>query len=94
LDPNEKRDERLWKIAGKRAAFKRQLISYILVNAFFWFIWWWGAGKDYHGVPWPVYPLAGWGLGLAFSYFGAYGNDKNSLTEKEYERLRKQQEQQ
>jgi len=91
MDSNEQRDERLWKIAMKRASFKRHLITYILINGFLWFMWWWGAGSDNGGIPWPIFPTAGWGLGLAFNYFDAYGSDKNTLAEKEYERLRKDQ---
>jgi hypothetical protein len=92
MESNEQRDARLWKLAMKRASFKRQLTSYVLVNGFLWFIWWWGAGSHVGGIPWPIYPTAGWGLGLAFTYFDAYGSDKNTLAEKEYERLRKEQE--
>jgi hypothetical protein len=89
MELHPQRDDRLWKIAMRRAAFKRHLLTYVLVNGFLWFIWWWGAGND-GGTPWPVYPTAGWGLGLAFSYFNAYGSDKDTLAQKEYERLRNQ----
>ena len=86
METQNPRDEKLWRIAQQRASFKRQLISYVLLNSFLWLIWWLGG---YHaGVPWPVWPMAGWGLALAFQYFNAYGSDKKSLAEKEYERLK------
>ena len=91
MESNEQRDAGLWKIARKRASFKKHLITYVLINAFFWVLWWWDDGSKYSGVPWPVFPMAGWGLGLAFNYFEAYGSDQNTLAEKEYERLRKEQ---
>ena len=87
METIDQRDARLWKIAMKRAGFKRHLTTYVIVNSFLWFIWWMGSG----GHLWPLYPMFGWGIGLAFNYFDAYGNDKNTHAEKEYERLRKEQ---
>ncbi len=34
------RDEELWQLAKKRASFQRSLVSYFVINAFFWLIWW------------------------------------------------------
>ncbi|MEI2708742.1 MAG: hypothetical protein V9E96_06975 [Chitinophagaceae bacterium] len=39
---NENNDAQLWQIAKKRAAFKRQCVSYILVNALLVAIWFLG----------------------------------------------------
>jgi hypothetical protein len=94
--PNEKPADPLWKLAQKRARFKSHLTAYVLVNLFLWAIWWFTMG--YRGissgpVAWPVWVLLGWGLGLAFQYFDAYGDmDQKSATQKEYERLKKQEE--
>ncbi|HAX47842.1 MAG TPA: hypothetical protein DCX92_02540, partial [Bacteroidetes bacterium] len=30
------RDERLWKLAKKRAEFKKHLLTYFIVNIFLW----------------------------------------------------------
>ena len=85
-------DERLWRTARKRAAFKRHLTSYILVNLFLWAIWWFTTESRgiYTGpIPWPVWSTLGWGLGIAFNYFDAYGApDKQSAIEREYDKLK------
>lgn len=87
-------DERLWKIAKKRAAFKQHLSTYVLVNLFLWAIWWFTSGQHGYnrGMPWPVWPMLGWGLGLGFNYFDAYGSaDKQSAIEREYDKLKREQ---
>ncbi|MBA4197992.1 MAG: hypothetical protein C0459_10595 [Chitinophaga sp.] len=86
------KDERLWRIARKRAAFKKSLYSYIIVNAFLWGIWWFSDGQyhGYYSYPWPVWVMLGWGLGLAFQYFKAYNGDKEDLANQEYERLKRE----
>jgi len=84
------RNEFLWRKAKKRASFKKHLQTYIIVNAGLWTLYAistnhpWGA----HAYPWPVWPMFGWGIGLASHYFSAYGNfDERKLAEKEYEKL-------
>lgn len=86
----DKKDERLWQLAKKRADFQRSLASYFIINAFLWGIWWFTSGR--HGqnrsMPWPVWSMLGWGIGLFFQYLNAYGGDKKDLVEKEYEKLK------
>ena len=86
----EQRDEKLWQIARKRAGFQRSLVSYFVVNAFLWFIWWFTAGRRgiNREMPWPVWSMLGWGIGLLFQYLDAYGGGKKDLVEKEYEKLK------
>jgi hypothetical protein len=36
--------------------------------------------------------MLGWGLGLVFQYFAAYGGGRESLTNREYDRLKKEKE--
>lgn len=90
----ENKDQNLWRIAKKRAAFKTQLFAYFVVNAFLWAIWFFTIGRRGYGnaLPWPIWPMLGWGIGLAFSYYDAYNGSKDSLIEKEYEKLKKEQE--
>ena len=88
-------DEKLWRIAKKRADFKRHLTTYVLVNGFLWLIWWFTIGRHNFnaGLPWPVWPMLGWGLGLGFQYANAYSGsaDKHNAIEQEYEKLKRQQ---
>ena len=88
----EQRDDRLWQMAKKRASFQRSLVSYFVVNAFLWFIWWYSAGRHGTGdkMPWPIWVMIGWGIGLIFQYLNAYGGSRKDLVDKEYEKLKNQ----
>lgn len=88
----EQKDETLWRLAQKRARFKRHLFTYLVVNTFLWCIWYF-SHRDYSGesgIPWPVWPMFGWGLGIVFQYFEAYHTDLGWNAEKEYEKLKNQ----
>lgn len=91
--PNEK-DTQLWRIAQRRAAFRKNLYSYLVINAFLWAVWWFTIGKDkgFTGYPWPVWVMLGWGLALGIQYFKAYQGTKAELADEEYERLKKRKE--
>jgi hypothetical protein len=71
----------------KKDAFKKTLVAYVLVNLFLVGIW---ALSD-AGYFWPVWVIGGWGLGLAFQAYDAYGH-RPTVTEdeisREMERLR------
>ena len=86
----EGKDPELWKMAQKRAAFRRHLNSYLVVNGFLWLLWFLTDGHYFNDVPWPVWPTVGWGIGLAFNYFDAYQGDKSNLAEQEYEKLKRE----
>jgi len=88
---NDKRDDLLWQMAKKRAGFKWSLASYIFVNAFLIGIWYFTSANLEHF--WPIWPMLGWGLGLAFQYFSAYHGNQMFSAEEEYEKLKKQQSQ-
>lgn len=88
----EEKDARLWAIAKKRAGFKRDMVTYIVINAFLWLIWLLTSkGKYDGGIPWPVWPTAGWGIAMVIQYFEAYKYPKENTAEKEYEKLKQQQ---
>jgi hypothetical protein len=92
METQSEKDRMLWKIAKKRAAFKSQAISYVAVNLFLIGIWYFTLGKKNMSAHfWPIWPILGWGLGLFFSYLGAYGKWDFISAEKEYEQLKKQQ---
>ncbi len=52
----------------KQAEFKLHAMIYLLVNGFLVVIWW------MTGVPffWPVFPIFGWGIGVAANWWDAY----------------------
>ena len=89
----EGKDPQLWEIAQKRADFKSHLISYIIVNGFFWALWFF-TGNDVQEeeyFPWPIWPMLGWGIGLAFHFADAYFFPRANSIEKEYQKLKNQQ---
>jgi hypothetical protein len=86
--PNQK-DPQLWELAQRRASFKYHLATYLIINIFFWILWYLnGRHTTHQGWPWPVWPMLGWGIGLAFHFLGAYVVPKDNLAEKEYQKLK------
>lgn len=87
---NEPKDELLWKQARRRVTFKRNLAVYIIVNTFFWALWYFGNTDEVYTskVPWPIWPMLGWGIGIAMQYYKAYMSDEPNAVEKEYEKLK------
>ncbi|MCE6992683.1 2TM domain-containing protein [Dyadobacter sp. CY323] len=84
------RNEQVWRKAKRRAAFKMHLRSYLIINTGLWLIYaitnFATFGNDV--FPWPVFPMLGWGIGLAMHYFTAYRNlDEQTIAQKEYEKL-------
>jgi hypothetical protein len=87
---NSGRDPRLWEIARRRASFKSNLITYLIVNGFLWAIWYFTKEKyNHYGWPWPIWPTLGWGIGQLFHFFGAYVYPEANSAEREYEKLTK-----
>lgn len=89
------KDEELWKIAKKRAAFKKHLITYVIVIGFLWALWYITAGRgadaDDLYTAWPIWATLGWGIGLVFNYFSAYHDlNSSSAVQKEYDKLKNQ----
>jgi hypothetical protein len=86
------KDPHLWNLAHKRVAFKNHLAVYVVINLFFWVLWYLRGAKVHDGesLPWPVWPLLGWGIGLFFHFIGAYVNTGQSSLEREYEKLKNQ----
>jgi hypothetical protein len=83
------REKDLWRIAKKRVGFKRHLATYIVINGFLWILWYIGdRDSDHGGIPWPVFPMLGWGIGIVFNFLGAYVFTKHDAVQREYERLK------
>ena len=86
----ESTDQQLWAIARSRAKFKRSLGSYSIVIPFLWVIWFLTSqDKDINRIPWPIWPMLGWGIGLAIQYLKAYVIEVGSLEQREYDHLKK-----
>ena len=85
------KDPHLWYVARRRASFKKHLATYIVINIFFWILWYFNRERHeaHGGLPWPVWPMLGWGIGIVFHYLGAYVNTGSRAVEKEYEKLSK-----
>lgn len=86
---DQQRDELLWKMARKRAAFKRSLSVYVFVNAFLIGVWYFSSSPQSYF--WPIWPILGWGIGLLFQYLSAFQGKNFFSEEEEYERLKNQQ---
>ncbi|TCZ74785.1 2TM domain-containing protein [Flaviaesturariibacter aridisoli] len=94
-DIPQDKDPHLWRIARRRAGFRRSLFTYLTVNAFLWAIWYFTGARSYGaGVPWPVWPTLGWGIGIAAQWFGAFGPGSNHAdpAESEYQKLMRERE--
>ncbi|MHA8084123.1 2TM domain-containing protein [Aquirufa antheringensis] len=88
----ESTDQQLWAIARSRAKFKRSLGSYSIVIPFLWGIWFLTSqDKDINRIPWPIWPMLGWGIGLAIQYLKAYVIEVGSLEQREYDKLKNNQ---
>ena len=65
----------------KRRDFRSHVLVYILVNTFLVVIWV-VAGGD--GFFWPVFPIAGWGIGVIMNAWDVYG--RQEITEDDIHR--------
>lgn len=93
---NSVNDEKIYGKAKKRVAFRRHLLVYILVNAGIIVIWYLVEylNRDPDPIPqkinyWFLYPLAGWGIGLAFHYWNTFHDDDASV-DREFNKIKKQ----
>jgi 2TM domain len=70
----------------KKRDFAMHALIYVLVNGFLVVIWAVTSGDFF----WPIFPIAGWGIGLAANAWDVYGRRPISEVEihREMERLR------
>ena len=88
MEQSFNKDPELWELAKKLAGFKSHFITYLAMVPFFWIVWLLsGRHNSDYGFPWPVWPMAGWGIGLLFHFLGVYVFHKWNLIESEYEKL-------
>lgn len=91
MNTQEEKEKALWQMAKARVGFKWALLSYIVVNSFLVTIWLFTSWQsDRNLYFWPIWPILGWGVGIAFQYFHAYHGSQLFSTEKEYENLKNQ----
>lgn len=85
-DPEVLRDEDLRARAieriKKKRDFRTHLIVYVLVNSLLVVIWAL-AGADFF---WPVFPILGWGIGLAMHAWDVYGPPSKGINEDQIRR--------
>ena len=79
-------DKQLRELAKKRVEFRTHLMVYLVMNGVMWLIWWFTG----QGYPWPIWPTAGWGIGLLFHYLLDYRRSTLFSEEEEYNRLKKE----
>lgn len=92
-EPNE---QELRKKAEKRVeetqGFKANLISYVSVNLLIFVIWLVVALAGGTWFPWFLFPLLGWGIGVAFHgwsvYSDRYGEDHEKRVQREMDRMK------
>jgi hypothetical protein len=77
-------DSQLRELARKRVEFRVHLVVYCVTNAALWTIWFFTG----QGYLWPVWPMAGWGIGLAFHYMFEYHPASFLSEEEEYKKLK------
>jgi hypothetical protein len=80
----ELRRKAIERLQAKRE-FQAHLLAYILVNALLVVIW----AVTSAGFFWPIFPILGWGIGLAFHAWDVYGKEPNEeKIRREMDRLR------
>ena len=73
----------------KKRGLQAHLLAYLTVNLFFNAIWFLTTPGGFY---WPVFPLLGWGIGLAFHIWDVYGPTQptQEQIEREMRRLSQQ----
>jgi hypothetical protein len=70
------------KAIKRKRDFKAHLVAYVIINAFLVTIWYLN-GRGYF---WPGWVMGGWGIGLAFNAWDAYGRHNDPPSEAEIQR--------
>ena len=73
---DDRREAAIRRLRAKRA-FRQHLVVYATTNGLLVVIW----AVTSPGYFWPVWPMAGWGIGLALHGWGVYG--ERPITEAE-----------
>jgi hypothetical protein len=81
-------DQRLFKLAKKRTAFKFNIIVFFMFNIFTWSLWLFFSKKNSENtMPWPLWPMLMWTIAIIYTYFKTYV-PKNYFSHREYLKLK------
>ncbi len=85
-DDDELREKALARLERKQE-FYAHLLAYVLVNGMLVVIWAMSGG----GFFWPIFPILGWGIGIAFHAWDTFrrGEPTEARIRREMERLRR-----
>lgn len=80
------------KIANEKVGFYIHFAVYLAVNAFFAVIWV-ATSEGELEFPWFIFMTAAWGIGIVAHFVGVFAGVAkiDSMAQKEYERLKRQQ---
>lgn len=86
-------DQALWETAKRRVGFRSHLLTYIIINAFLWALWYFSHDSENLNdpFPWPMWTTLGWGVGIAFHFARTYLNNETNSVEQEYQKLKNKQ---
>jgi hypothetical protein len=76
---DEELREQAIKAIKKKRDFWGHVVAYCIVNAFLIVLWYFN-GRGYF---WPGWVMGGWGIGLAFNAWDAYGRGNRPISEAE-----------
>ena len=68
--------------AERRVSFKYHVLIYFIINILFWTMWYISlknvpaAKTRINSIPWPVWPMVGWGILLFLHYLAVYRTKK------------------
>ena len=79
-------DKQLHELARKRVEFRRHLVVYFVIISILWMIWFLTGA----GYIWPIWPMAGWGIGVIFHYMFEYRSSSFLSEEEEYKKLKRE----
>ena len=79
-------ENQLHELARKRVEFRRHLVVYFVIISILWMIWFLTGA----GYIWPIWPMAGWGIGVIFHYMFEYRTSSFLSEEEEYKKLKRE----
>lgn len=85
----DQRELELWETAKKRVSFRYHFGIYLAMIPIFCVLWYATTSSAHRGVPWPIFPICGWGIGVLFHYLSAYRRLGDQAINEEFEKLKK-----